>query len=86
MKKIADRLAIGRSATYDRVRRALAAGFLVNVAKENERGLKIALGGELPPGGAFLPAPGDLVVRVVSGESTGQRCEEARSSAFDGVM
>ena len=44
-----------RSATYDRVRRALVAGFLVNVAKENERGLKIALGADLPAGGRSCP-------------------------------
>ena len=48
VKRIADRLEVGRSATYDRMRRALTAGFLVNVAKENEPGLKIALGAELP--------------------------------------
>jgi 5S rRNA maturation endonuclease (ribonuclease M5) len=71
VKKITDVLGIGRSATYDRVRRALGAGFLVNLAKENERGLKIALGAELPAGGAFLPSPDDLVVRVSSGEATG---------------
>jgi 5S rRNA maturation endonuclease (ribonuclease M5) len=63
VKKITDVLGIGRSATYDRVRRALGGGFLVNLAKENERGLKIALGAESPAGGAFLPWPDDLVVR-----------------------
>ena len=61
VKRIADRLEVGRSATYDRVRRALSAGFLVNVAKENERGLKIALGAELPAGGKFLPDPAEVV-------------------------
>jgi hypothetical protein len=61
VKKIADRLAVGRSATYDRIRRALAAGFLVNAAKEGERGLKIALGAELPAGGEFLPSPAEVV-------------------------
>jgi hypothetical protein len=71
VKKISDRLGVGRSATYDRVRRALGAGYLVNLAKENERGLKIALGSELPADGAFLPAPDDLVVRVTSGEPSG---------------
>lgn len=43
----------------------------MNVAKENERGLKIALGAELPAGGAFLPSPDDLVVRVVSDGASG---------------
>ena len=62
VKRIADRLEVGRSATYDRVRRALTAGFLVNVAKEHERGLKIALGAELPAaGGKFLPDPAEVV-------------------------
>jgi hypothetical protein len=60
VKKIADRLEIGRSATYARVRRALASGFLVNLAKEGERGLKIALGADLPAERAFLPPPDDL--------------------------
>jgi hypothetical protein len=71
VKKITDRLGVGRSAAYDRVKRALAAGYLVNLSKENERGLKIAVGAELPAAGAFLPAPHDLVVRVPSGGAPG---------------
>lgn len=63
VKKIAGRLTVGRAATYNRVRAALAAGYLVNVAKEGERGLKIALGEELPAGGEFLPSP-DAVVQA----------------------
>ena len=70
--RLADRLEVGRSATYDRVRRALAAGFLVNVARENERGLKIALGAELPvAGGKFLPDPAE-VVRLCPDRAPGQ--------------
>jgi hypothetical protein len=72
VKKIIDRLGIGRSATYDRVNRALAAGFLANRAKKNERNSKIALGAELPTGGPFLPTPDDVFVRVMSGSPTGQ--------------
>ena len=71
VKKIADSLAVGRSATYDRVRRVLTAGFLVNVSKENERGLRIALGAELPAGGQFLPDPAE-VVRSRPDGATGQ--------------
>jgi hypothetical protein len=69
--RIADRLAVGRSATYDRVRRAVLAGFLINVANEHERGLRIALGAELPASGEdFLPSP-EEVVRFMSGAAPG---------------
>ena len=70
-KRIADSLAVGRSATYDRVRRALTAGFLVNVSKENERGLRSALGADLPAGGRFLPDPAE-VVRLCPDRAPGQ--------------
>jgi hypothetical protein len=70
VKKIADRLGIGKSATYDRVRRATAAGFLANLAKKDERGWKVALGAELPSGGSFLPSP-EEVSRVDSDRLTG---------------
>jgi Bifunctional DNA primase/polymerase, N-terminal len=71
-KKVTDRLGVGRSAAYDRVKRALAAGFLVNVALAGERGMKIQLGSELPSSGSFLPSP-DEVVRVCPDRPTGQR-------------
>lgn len=71
IKKIADRLGIGKSATYDRVKRATAAGYLVNLAKKEERGWKVAIGAELPElGRAFLPSPDD-VSRAFSGRATG---------------
>jgi hypothetical protein len=70
VKKIADRLGIGKSATYDRVGRATAAGFLANLAKKDERGWKVALGADLPAGGTFLPSP-DEVFRVDSDDPTG---------------
>jgi hypothetical protein len=60
VKKITDRLAIGKSATYDRVKRATAAGFLVNLAKKDERGWKVTLGADLPAGETFLPSPDEL--------------------------
>jgi hypothetical protein len=71
VKKIADRLGIGKSATYDRVRRAAAAGYLANLTKKDERGWKVALGAELPAGGTFLPSPDD-VFRVDSDGPTGK--------------
>jgi hypothetical protein len=71
VKKIADRLGIGRSATYDRVTRATEAGFLVNKTRKDERGWKVALGAELPSGGTFLPAP-EEVFRVDSDRATGE--------------
>ena len=71
VKRIADVLEVGRSATYDRIRRALAAGFLVNTAKPHERGLKIALGAEMPAGGEFLPSP-EVLVRSRPDDDSGQ--------------
>jgi hypothetical protein len=60
VKAIADRLKIGMPATYDRVRRALASGYLVNLAKKDERGLKIAVGGALPGSEEYLPSPAEV--------------------------
>jgi hypothetical protein len=60
VKRITDKLGVGRSATYARIRRALASGFLVNLAAEGERGLKIAIGAELPTERTFLPLSDDL--------------------------
>ena len=37
-KAVADKLGVGKSAAYDRVRRALTAGYLVNAASKDERG------------------------------------------------
>jgi hypothetical protein len=64
-KAVADRLGVGRSATYDRIRRALLAGYLVNEADRDERGMKLAVGAPLPGAETFLPTPAD-VVRVMS--------------------
>lgn len=38
VKKLTDHLNVGQSATYDRVKRALRAGYLVNLTKTDERG------------------------------------------------
>jgi hypothetical protein len=71
-KALIDHLGVGRSATYDRIRRAVFAGYLVNEAGENERGYKLTIGSPLPGDEAFLPSPED-VVRVMSGTARGQR-------------
>lgn len=51
---------IGKSAPYDRVKRATAGGFLVNKATKEERSWKVALGAELPADATFLPTPDDV--------------------------
>jgi hypothetical protein len=71
-KTIADRLRCGRSATYDRIRDALRRGYLVNEANRNERRMKLALGAELPAAGEdFLPSA-TVIVRLMSGDASGQ--------------
>jgi hypothetical protein len=65
-RALAERLGVGRSATYDRVRRALLTGYLVNEAGRQERGMKLVVGAALPGEKDFLPLPDD-VVRAVSG-------------------
>jgi hypothetical protein len=71
-KTIADRLGVGRSATYDRIRDALRRGYLVNESARNERGYKLALGADLPSAGEdFLPSV-EAIVRFTSGNPSGQ--------------
>jgi hypothetical protein len=72
LKALQDRLEIGRSATYDRVRRALLKGFLVNGAGTHERGMRLLLGAPLPSGADFLPRP-ETVVHGMSGSQAGHR-------------
>jgi hypothetical protein len=74
VKALTDRLGVGRSATYDRVKRALAAGYLVNEAKRDERGYKLGLGASLPEQQPFLPKPEDVEAefRLLSGRPTGK--------------
>ncbi len=57
---------------FDRIRRALFAGYLSNETSKNERGYKLVIGSPLPGDEAFLPSPAD-VVRVMSGRAPGQR-------------
>ena len=42
------RLELGRSAGYDRIKRALASGYLVNLAARGDRMMKLAVGAPLP--------------------------------------
>jgi 5S rRNA maturation endonuclease (ribonuclease M5) len=69
VRKIADELDIGLTATYDRVRRALFAGYLVDVATKEERTKKIAVGASLPGEEEFLPSA-DAVFRSFSDEAS----------------
>jgi hypothetical protein len=74
-KRVADRLGIGRSATYDRIKDSLRRGHLVNEAARHERGMKLVLGAELPAAGEdFLPSVEDIV-RLLSAGPNGQRNE-----------
>jgi hypothetical protein len=64
-------LGVGRSATYDRIRRALLKGYLVNEAIKSERGMKLVAGAPLPGEQDFLPLP-EAVVRLMSSRPAGQ--------------
>ncbi len=70
VKKLTDHLNVGQSATYDRVKRSLRAGYLVNKTQKDERGYKLALGAVMPGSEAFLPLP-EEVLRVFPGAPTG---------------
>jgi hypothetical protein len=61
MRAITDALSVGRSAAYDRVKRALFHGYLIDTAERNERGKKVALGGGLPGEELFRPTGNELV-------------------------
>ena len=74
--ELVPRLGVGQSATYDRVRRALQRGYLVNDAGRNDRRIKLAIGALLPGDREFLPSP-EALFRVVSGSAPG---EESRST------
>jgi 5S rRNA maturation endonuclease (ribonuclease M5) len=70
-RALAERLGVGRSATYDRIRRALMKGYLANEAAKDERGMKLVAGAALPGSEDFLPSVEDIV-RVSSGTPAGQ--------------
>jgi hypothetical protein len=79
-KAVADKLGVGRSATYDRIRRALLAGFLINEADKDERGMKLVVGAPLPGADAFLPSSED-VVRQMSASPAGQQASGSMPSS-----
>jgi hypothetical protein len=56
-KALIEKLGVGRSATYDRIRRALLSGYLLNEAAKDERGMKLVVGALLPGEEEFLPSP-----------------------------
>jgi hypothetical protein len=69
---IVKRLGVGKSATYDRIRRAQVAGYIVNEAPQGERAKRLVVGIALPGEREFLPAPAALV-RWLSGCPPGQK-------------
>jgi hypothetical protein len=66
------RLEVGRSAGYDRIRRALASGYLINEAPAGHRGMKLVTGAALPGDSSYLPEPEDIL-RHMSGNATGHQ-------------
>jgi 5S rRNA maturation endonuclease (ribonuclease M5) len=87
VKQIADELEIGLTATYDRVRRALFAGYLVDVATKEERTKKIVVGAPLPGEEEFLPSA-DAVFRSFSDEASedGNSLAERDLGAYSDVQ
>jgi hypothetical protein len=63
-KALIKKLGVGRSATYDRIRRALLNGHLVNEAGKHERGMKLVVGELLPGEEEFLPSPEAFVRQI----------------------
>jgi hypothetical protein len=68
---LSKRLEIGKSATYDRIKRSLMSGYLANEAAKDERGMKLVVGALLPGQEDFLPQPAALV-RSIPLEPPGQ--------------
>jgi hypothetical protein len=65
-RQLEQELGVGRSATYDRIRRALQGGWLANTADKDERGMRVVIGTPLPGDDEYLPTV-DEVVRLMSG-------------------
>jgi biotin operon repressor len=86
VRELDSRLGVGTSAIYDRVKRTLRAGYLVNKVGKGERGYKLALGGDLPGDDSFLPSP-ERVFQVLSGRRTGNANphEQRGSDEFSGI-
>jgi hypothetical protein len=64
-RQLEQELGVGRSATYDRIRRALQGGWLANTAGKDERGMRLVIGTPLPGDDEYLPTV-DEVVRLTS--------------------
>jgi hypothetical protein len=64
-RQLEQELGVGRSATYDRIRRALQGGWLANTAGKDERGMRLVVGTPLPGDGEYLPTVAE-VVRLMS--------------------
>lgn len=61
-KMIEEKLGIGRSATYSRIRAAVSAGYLADASKTDERGMKLVVGAALHgDADSFLPTVDDIV-------------------------
>ena len=69
-KALTEKLGVGRSAAYDRIRRTLHAGYLINQAARDERGMRLVVGATLPGSENFLPSP-EEVVRHMSASASG---------------
>jgi hypothetical protein len=67
---VISRLEVGRSAGYDRIKRALASGYLINETPHGHRGMRLVTGTPLPGDGPYLPEAHDIV-RQMSETSTG---------------
>jgi hypothetical protein len=66
-KQLIDAMQVGRSATYDRIKNALAAGYLADQSPKNERGMQLVLAANLPgDADSYLPSV-EEIVRVMSG-------------------
>ena len=85
-KDLIDRMGVGQSAGYDRIHRAVRAGYLTNEANKNERGMKLVAGAPLPGEEEFLPSVED-VFRVDSGQAPGKANphEQTASDVLSGI-
>jgi Toprim domain len=64
--KLIGQLDVGQSATYDRIRRALQRGYLVDEATKDDRHKKLVIGTPLPGASEFLPTPEQLEAQFQS--------------------
>jgi hypothetical protein len=60
-RQLEQELGVGRSATYDRIRRALQGGWLANTSGKDERGMRLAVATPLPGDDEYLPTVAEVV-------------------------